>query len=226
MMKLRRLGLRDVAGIVLLLLLVGSNPAGALTIGSLDDSGFAAIVGDPVGDILFSAFDFSPMTPGGDGGVTSAVYEGTGAAAGNYVYTYRIDHFATSSEFKISGITFDFGADPIDLPGVGDAFVVDDGGAGVAPTLASYGGGVATFLFFPHLEDGESTLTFGLLSPNAPALEVATILDSGIVFGQPAIWSNGQVPTGQTPEPGAALLFGLGFVAVSRTGLRFRPTRS
>jgi hypothetical protein len=147
------------------------------------------------------------------------VYQGIGGASGQYVYTYSIELFDTdtASVGAVIAVTFEFGAMPTVIGGVGDAFYIDDGSGGVAPEMVFYDTGTQTagFRFVPLIDNGETSLTFGLLSPNAPAETLAQLYDSGATGGQVSVLSNG-TPAASVPEPSAALVFAVGFAAFAR----------
>lgn len=197
-------------------LVASAAPATALTIGAIDTATFDTIAGAELATTTYS-YDFIPEINGGDGLVTSTVYQGIGAASGQYVYTYSIVLFDadTASVGAVVAITFDFGAMPTAVDGIGDAFYIDDGSGGAAPDMAFYNTSTQTaaFRFIPLIRNGETSLQFGLFSPNAPAETLAQLIDSGASGGQVTVLSNG---ASAVPEPSAALLFAVGFAAFTR----------
>jgi len=199
-----------------LALVVSAAPATALTIGEIETADFNLLAGNEIATVT-NSFDFIPVVNGGDGLVTSTVYEGIGDASGQYVYTYSIELFDadTASVGAVIAMTFEFGATPMTIDGVGDAFYINDGSGGVAPDMAFYDDTTqaAGFRFIPLIDNGETSLQFGLISPNAPAETLAQLYDSGATGGQVTVLSNGQVPV---PEPSAALVFAWGFATLAR----------
>jgi hypothetical protein len=198
--------------------LVSATPAAALTLNGIDSSTFDSIAGDEIAT-LTNSYDFIPVANGGDGLITSTVYQGIGDASGYYVYTYDIELFDadTASIGAVVGVTFDFGVIPVDINGIGDAFYVDDGSGGTAPDMAFYDTNTQTagFRFIPLISNGETSFTFGLFSPNAPAETLAQLYDSGATGGEAYVLSNG-APGAPVPEPSAALVFALGFAVLAR----------
>jgi hypothetical protein len=205
------------------MLALSSRPASALPLTGISDSTLAALTGTQV-DTLTTAFDFAPTVAGGDGTVSSSVFEGVGDAVGLYVYVYQIDLFdaATSSVSAISGMAFDFTSPEAIASGGGslEAFTVTDDGGSVGPLLASHTGTTARFFFIPEIGNGETSHQFGLFSASLPGTAIATMLDSGAgLVLEPTVLSNGSTPV---PEPHAAVLFGVGCVTVVSFGTR-RP---
>jgi hypothetical protein len=196
-----------------LALVVSATPAAALTMGGIDTATFDSIAGSQVATTT-NSFDFIPEVNGGDGLVTSTVYEGIGDASGLYVYTYSIELFDANvaSVGAVLGMTFEFGVTPMTIDGIGNAFYIDDGSGDVAPDMAFYNATSMTagFRFIPLIDNGETSLVFGLISPNAPTETLAQLYDSGATGGQVSVLSNGVPPV---PEPSAALVFALGFAA-------------
>jgi hypothetical protein len=205
-------------------LALSSNPASALTLTGISDASLASLTGAQV-DTLTSAFDFAPTTAGGDGTVTSTVFEGAGDADGLFLYVYQIDLFdaSTSSVSAISGIAFDF-TTPAAIAfdgGTLKAFTVTDDGGSVGPLLASHTGNTARFFFIPEIGNDETSHQFGLISATAPGTAIATLLDSGAgLVLQPTLLSNGAAAP--VPEPNAALLFVVGCVTLVGFGRRGR----
>ncbi len=80
----------------------------------------------PVVPPLIDYFDFFPQTPGSDGEIYSAVFQGHGAAAGKFVYVYQVYHYSTSSAANFSGIAFQAFTTvvPVNVPGVGTSFYI------------------------------------------------------------------------------------------------------
>jgi hypothetical protein len=197
-------------------LLVSATPAAALTLGGIGTSTFDSISGGEFAT-LTSSYDFIPVVNGGDGQITSTVYTGIGDADGFFVYTYDIELYdiQSASIGAVVAVTFTFHATPVDINGIGDAFYIDDGSGGVAPSLAFYDATDATagFVFVPLIGNGETSFKFGLISPNAPAEALAQLYDSGATGGQAVVLSNG---VSSLPEPSAALVFALGFAAIAR----------
>jgi hypothetical protein len=208
---MKRISRRSVSLVALALaiglsmLALSSRPASALPLTGISDSTLAALTGAQV-DTLTTAFDFVPTVAGGDGTVTSSVFEGVGGALGLYVYVYQIDLFdaATSSVSAISGMAFDFTSPEAISFGGGslEAFTVTDDSGSVGPLLASHTGTTARFFFIPEIGNGETSHQFGLFS--ASPLE-------------PTVLSNGSIPA---PEPHAAVLFAVGCVTVVSFGRR------
>lgn len=211
------------AAAICVALVTFAGPASAVSILNLtniDTAGFGAITG-VVDSTLTNSYDFIPEISGGDGQITSTVYNGAGSASGRYVYSYSIELYGSdvASVGAVVGLTFHFGSVPSSIEGF-DAFFVDDGSGSKAPDLAFYDDATQTagFRFIPVIGNGEMSLTFGLVSDVAPAITVASMIDSGAEGGQVEILSNG-VPAGSAapvPEPAAALVFALGFGAIAR----------
>ena len=205
----------------LLVLALSSRPASALTLTGISNSSLAALTGAQV-DTLTTAFDFAPAAAGGDGTVTSSVFEGVGDAEGLFLYVYQIDLFdaATSSVSAISGMAFDFTAPEAIAFGGGslEAFTVTDDGGSVGPLLASHTGTTARFFFIPEIGNDETSQQFGLFSASLPGTAIATMLDSGAgLVLEPTVLSNG---VGAVPEPHAAVLFVVGWLTVAGFGRR------
>ena len=202
---------------------LSASPAAALTLSGISKSSLASLTGAQV-DTLTSAFDFAPTVVGGDGTVTSTVFEGAGDADGLFLYVYNIVLFdaSTSSVSAISGIAFDFTTpESIDFgDGSFEAFTVTDDGGSVGPLLASHTGETARFFFIPEIGNDETSQQFGLFSASGPGTAIATLLDSGAGLAlEPTVLSNGAEPM---PEPHAALLFVVGFVTMTSFGRRRR----
>jgi hypothetical protein len=201
-----------------------AGPASAVSIlnlTSIDTAGFGSITG-AVDSTLTNTYDFIPQITGGDGQITSTVYNGAGAASGSYVYSYSIELYGSNqaSVGAVVGLTFHFGSFPSSVGGA-NAFFVDDGSGNKAPDLAFYDDATQTagFRFIPIIGNGETSLTFGLVSDIAPAATVAQMIDSGATGGTVTILSNGVLPpvgSAPVPEPAAALVFALGFGAIAR----------
>ena len=199
------------------MMLAGSAQAySSLNLIGIDTSDFASIAG-AMESTMTQSYDFIPQISGGDGQVTSTVYQGIGAANGLFIYTFTIELFDTSvaSIGAVVGMTFHFGSYPADVSGIGMAFFVDDGSGNKGPDLAVYdvASETAAFRIAPSLNNGETSLTFGLFSQNAPAPAVANLIDSGAQGGDTTVLSNGAaVPV---PEPSAPIVFALGMVVVA-----------
>ncbi len=205
-------------------LALSASPAAALTLTGISESSLASLTGAQV-DTLTSAFDFAPTVIGGDGTVTSTVFEGVGDADGLFLYVYEIELFdaSTSSVSAISGIAFDFTTPESIAFGGGslEAFTVTDDGGSVGPLLASHTGETARFFFIPEIGNDETSQQFGLFSASGPGTAIATLLDSGAGLAlEPTVLSNGAAAA--MPEPHSALLFLVGFVTLMGVGRR-RP---
>jgi hypothetical protein len=199
-----------------LLLLAGpASAVSVLNLNSIDTSQFGSIAG-AVDSTLTSTYDFVPTAAGGDGQITSTVYNGVGSASGLYVYTYQIElnDADASSVGAVIGATFKFTSVPSPVAGVGEAFFVDDGSGNVAPDLAFYDASTQTmgFRFIPVIQNGQTSFQVGLFSAVAPEETLALMIDSGAAGGQTYVLSNGAAPV---PEPGAALVFALGFAVIA-----------
>ena len=192
----------------------------ALSLTEIDGGTFDTLTGDLVGS-LSSTYDFRPEIDGGDGVVTSLVFEGAGAAEGNFVYVYQIELYTTppASVGSIWGMSWDFTAMPVDVVGVGEAFFIGDGSGTLDPLLANWEDGTASFAFVPAITNGSLSHSFGLVSPNAPAETIAQLIDSGALGGSAPVLLNGAIPM---PEPTAALVFGLGLLIVGQAVSRSR----
>jgi hypothetical protein len=201
-------------GVAALALCAFAMPAAALTISSTDSATLSSVTGTQVGTMT-SVYDFDPVA-GGDGTITSTVYEGIGAAEGYYVYTYEIELYDSTqaSIGAIVGVTFEFSATPASVTGIGEAFYVSDGTGSIAPDLAIYNETTKTaaFRFDGYIGSGETSYVFGLFSPNAPLASDAQLIDGGALGGTASVLSNG---VAAVPEPSAALVFALGFVTIA-----------
>ena len=157
---------------------------------------------------MVTTFDYSPGTLGGDGDVWSSVFPGIGGALGNYVYLYQINHFTTSSEAKASGISFDWNS-PVVPPLV--SFYITDGPGTLAPTSVDLdAGGVMSFFFTPpgSIPKGASSYFMGAISPYAPGVVIADVLDSGLTLASASVFAP------SVPEPTTMLLLGSGLVGL------------
>jgi hypothetical protein len=85
----------------------------------------------------------------------------------------------------------------------------------------------AGFRFVPLIDNGETSLTFGLLSPNAPAETLAQLYDSGATGGQVTVLSNG-TPTSARAERRVGVRIGICHVrpALPHPPLAHAPTSS
>ncbi len=200
---------------LVLSLSVGFLPsiAQALSLTEIDGGTLDALTGNLVGS-LSSTYDFRPEINGGDGVVTSQVFAGTGAAAGNFVYVYQIELYPSppASVGSVWGMRWDFTAMPVDVAGIGEAFFIGDDAGSLDPMVANWADGRASFVFVPAITNGALSHAFGLVSPNAPAETLAEMIDSGALGGTAPVLSNGAIPM---PEPTAALVFGLGLLIVA-----------
>lgn len=212
------------AALLGVLSLAVASSAFALSLGAIDSAKFSSITGSEIAHLELE-YDFLPEISGGDGLVASTVYEGLGAALGNYVYSYTISLFGAppASVGSILGMTFAFHSTPVFLEGIGDAYYVTDDAGSVSPDLAFYQASTVTagFRFIPQVKNDELSHQFGLFSPNLPAETTAQMIDSGALGGVTTVFSNGAA--NPVPEPRAALVFALGLLTVA---LRCRTRRS
>lgn len=206
-----------VATLVALFSLVAVSPAAGLSMGAIDSADFDSITGAEIASLTLE-YDFLPLIAGGDGLVTSTVFQGTGAAAGNYVYTYTVSLYGAppASVGSVVGMTFEFHTMPEFVAGIGDAFYVTDDAGTVSPDMAFYQTSTQTvgFRFIPQIHNDDLSHQFGLFSPNLPAETTAQMIDSGALGGLTTVLSNG-VPSNPVPEPSAPLVFALGLLTVA-----------
>src|SRR5687768_3909513 len=104
-----------------------------------------SIVTGVAAPLMTSGFDYAPGVVGQDGQVNSIVFN-TSLPGGEFLYLYQIEHFATSSEAKVGGITIDFlplglAASPI------SSIQIVDGGGSVPVLSAVHDGQAVTFSF-------------------------------------------------------------------------------
>ena len=207
--------------LIALVLFVGLTPLStrALSLAEIDTGTLDALTGSLV-DSLSTTYDFVPEVNGGDGVVTSQVFQGAGAAAGDFVYVYSIELYATppASVGAIWGMDWSFSETPVDVAGVGESFFVGDDGGAVAPVDTSWSDGELQVVFIPAIGNGELSHAFGFVSPNAPGVTTASLIDSGAVGGTAAVLSNGAL----VPEPSSALVFGVGLLIVVPAVSRWR----
>jgi hypothetical protein len=204
-----------------LVLGIGLTPLStwALSLAEIDSGTLSALTGSPV-DALSTTYDFIPEVTGGDGVVTSQVFAGAGAAAGNFVYVYSIELYPTppASVGAVWGMRWSFNEMPVDVVGIGESFFVGDDGGTVAPVAASWSDGELQVAFIPAIGNGDLSHAFGFVSPNAPDVTIANLIDSGAIGGTAAVLSNGTL----VPEPSAALVFGIGLLIVAPAVSRWR----
>lgn len=187
------------------------------------------LLGAPRTGVIQGGYDFLPSNPGGDGWIRSQVFEGAGAAAGQFVYLYQLRHFDTSSENTVGGFSFDWGAGaPASVGGITSwyattdsattgGFVQPSGGASQSSSLSFYDGNATKFLFLPPtagVAPGDTTLVLGVFSPLAPISVVANVLDTDEEVRGPEVYA-------PVPVPAALPLFlsalaGVGFFARKR----------
>lgn len=168
----------------------------------------SSIVTGTAAPLLTSGFDYEPGLIGQDGVVNSIVFT-TSIAGGEFLYLYQIEHFATSSENKVGGITLDFA--PLGLSPTSIQIV--DGGGDRAVTSAIYDGQAVTFLFNPDpaspdsLTPGHTSVFFGVFSPINPGIVVSDVLDGGLTLASASVYS-------PVPEPASLLLLGSGLSGI------------
>jgi hypothetical protein len=209
------------ASLIALVLCVGLAPLStrALSLAEIDGGTLDALTGSLV-DSLATPYDFMPEVTGGDGVVTSQVFDGAGAAAGSFVYLYSIELYPTppASVGAVWGMRWSFSETPLDVAGVGESFFVGDDGGTVDPVGVSWSDGELLVTFIPAIGNGDLTHAFGFVSPNAPAVAIAQLIDSGAIGGTALVLSNGA----PVPEPSAALVFGVGLLIVAPAVSRWR----
>jgi hypothetical protein len=184
-------------------------------------------LGAPRTGVIQGGFDFLPSNPGGDGWIRSQVFEGAGAAAGQFVYLYQLRHFPDSSEASIGGFSFDWGSEaPASVGGVTSLYTTGASGTAVGfvqpPTAtvpsnsSQYDGNAAKFLFESanSVLKGDTSLILGLFSPFAPISVVANVLDTDEEVRGPVVYA-------PVPVPAALPLFlsalaGIGFFSRKR----------
>jgi hypothetical protein len=205
------LGVTALLGVVVFPQMVQAVP---LTNTPITSGMFATIADTTSPTVLVGTFDYAPATAGGDGVVTSYVFPGLGPVAGSYVYIYQITHFATSSETKSSGMSFDWNS-PVVPPLV--SFHITDGGGTLAPTSVDLdAGGVMSFFFTPpgSIPPGVSSYFMGAISPlppGPPGTVIADVLDGGVTLGSASVLAPA---TPSVPEPTTMLLLGSGLVGL------------
>ncbi|MBW2280452.1 MAG: hypothetical protein JRG82_06880 [Deltaproteobacteria bacterium] len=202
-------------------LFVCASPAAAsvLLLGEIDQTTLGSITGAEIVTPLNTAFDYHPSAAPlpGDGTVFSTVFEGAGAAAGQFVYVYQIDHFATSSQVKSGGMNVAFGA-VSNVAGIGEAFFVGNDSGVASPFMVFESPGQVDFMFYPFIYAGQLSHQFGLVSPTAPSTVSALVLDSGVVDAYATVYTSSAPPI---PEPASQVLLLSGLMVVSLYGLRF-----
>ena len=207
--------------LIALVLCVGLTPLStqALSLAEIDSGTLSALTGSPV-DSLSTTYDFLPEVSGGDGVVTSQVFHGAGAAAGDFVYVYSIELYATppASVGAVWGMSWSFSEMPVDVAGIGESFFVGDDGGAVAPVVTFWSDGELEVIFIPAIGNGDVSHAFGFVSPNAPDVSIASLIDSGAIGGTAAVLSNGA----PVPEPSSALVFGIGLLIVAPAVSRWR----
>lgn len=149
---------------------------------------------------LVSTFDFDPSTMGGDGSVTSTVYN---CGTGYFGYTYQIFHSSGSSESLIRGISMDwnfltyFTFDST----VTTSFWITGSGT-PAPSDAdmspSFTKGSLHFGFTGILP-GATSAIFGAVSTAPPITVVADVINTGSTLQSASVLA-------PTPEPGTLAL--------------------
>jgi hypothetical protein len=177
-----------------------------------------------VGPLIAPIFDFYPLTVGGDGAVTTVVYQGFGDAAGLYVYVYQIAHFSGSSENKIQGMTLDILGPVITNPSSVDpdlpptfAFQVENTGTKSLGDGSLFPGNPPSGSFFLPLGNplypGETTWIFGFFSPVLPTKVEASVINTVRNFEvTPKIYT-------PSPEPSMGIMFGLGLLGIPLFGV-------
>lgn len=223
----RKMRVLLVCGImVAVLLVVGATAALAVDLSNTPIT-VASFLAGACGGLLASLespFSFEPA-PNPDGSVASLVFNGCaeGGSAGLFFYAYRIQHFATSSEEMIHGISmdwqslvgFNFAASPA---GTETSFWLSDGGGTRPPSNAiinpSTSSGVLTFQFLheenEHILPGEESVNFGAVSTLPPGIVFANMLNSGLETEAQVL-----VPI---PEPASLMLLTSGLLGLSGLG--------
>lgn len=197
-----------IVGLVASLFVSQAAYAIPLTSTALTQAQVNAFVTGIAAPLLTSGFDYAPGVIGQDGQVNSTVFT-TSIVGGEFLYLYQIEHFATSSENKVGGITLDFS--PL---GLSPNFIqIVDGGGDRAVTSAIHDGQAVTFLFNPDpaspdsLTPGHTSVFFGVFSPINPGQVVSDVLDGGATLASARVYS-------PVPEPASLLLLGSGLTAI------------
>lgn len=87
---------------------------------------FSTLISPPDAPPFIDYFDFKPPSAG-DGEIYSAVFLGTGPAAGQYVYVYQVYHYGTSDTSYFTGFAFKAltTLTPTNIPGIGTSFYIE-----------------------------------------------------------------------------------------------------
>jgi hypothetical protein len=208
------------------LLLGPAIVAEAVNLTNTDLSGaeFDAIIGATVTGPNVSLFNFGGDDD--DGTVTSEVFVGEGAAAGYYVYTYKVSLDDPAAVNFIQGLTVPFLTNPDDTPIDLDADTVNDTSFRVndgnpAPTAAAWGSDQLSWFAPLWIAEGQTTSVFGVLSPQVPThLVQAQVTDFGTSLTTfPSVYA-------AVPEASTLLLLGTALAGTGALGRRRLSGRS
>ena len=222
-----------------------SASAVPLPLTSITAAEFSSFADSAILPALVSIGDFAPF-PTDDVKVVSQQFPGMGAAGGQNIYVYQINHLPTSDAFFgiIGAMRFEWGGgapSAVDLSGIGSlglvtTFYIDDdpllGPLGspfipgtVAPSVVDYDAGTSALTIeFPTtgggvLGKGDTSFVIGAFSPLPPG-----VFDA-IVAGPAGIQFATAKTNAPTPEPSSLILFGVGLLSALMVVRRWNTRR-